>query len=225
METPVERVVEEGRTLELHQDGAEHEVRLDGRRVMATASRRAETTLAELALSPWHGRDDLTVLVAGLGMGHLVRAVLDAPGARVTRVDVVEVSPAIRRWNEELFAHRETLRDPRVAVHGGELDAFLAMPRRDPLPREGWFAIVMDLDEHPTWHMRPGNPLFYTDAGLDRLIGALRPGGVLALWTTERDDALDRRLRARLQHVNRVGVPTDAGLDYVYRGRRPPRLN
>src|SRR5215208_6486348 len=106
MPTPVETVVEEGRTLELMQDGAEHEVHVDGRRVMAASARRAETTLAELAISPWTGRDDVTVLVAGLGMGHLVRAVLDAPGAHVTRVDVVEVSPAIRRWNAELFAHR-----------------------------------------------------------------------------------------------------------------------
>jgi spermidine synthase len=225
MRTPVETVVEEGRTVELYQDGAEHEVVVDGRRVMAASARRAEATLAELAISPWTGRDDVSVLVAGLGMGHLVRAVLDAPGAQVTRVDVVEVSPAIRRWNQELFAHRETLRDPRVAVHGGELGAFLAAPRREPLPADGWFALILDLDEHPGWHARPGNPLYYVDEGLDRLTGALRPGGVLALWTTQRDDALDRRLRARLTQVNRVGVPTDAGLDYVYRGRRPPRRN
>lgn len=221
MPTPVETVVEDGRTVELYQDGDQFEVTVDGRRVMASAA----ATLAELAVSPWHGRDDVSVLVGGLGMGHLVRAVLDAPGAAVVRVDVVEASAAIRRWNQELFAHRSTLADPRVAVHDGELTAFVRAPRQPPLPPDGWFALILDLDEHPAWYARTGNPFLYTDEGLDTLVAALRPGGVLALWTAQRDDALDRRLRARLQQVNRVGVPTDAGLDYVYRGRRPPRRN
>lgn len=225
MKTPVETVVEEGRTLELFQDGGDFEVVIDGRRAMASRERRAESNLAELAISPWAGRDDVSVLVAGLGMGHLVRAVLDAPGAAIVRVDVVEASPAIHRWNAELFAHRASLSDPRVSVHEGELGAFVRAPRLPPLPPDGWFALIVDVDEHPTHHARTGNPFFYTDEGLQLLISALRPGGVLALWTTQRDDALERRLRAQLQHVNRVATPTDLGLDYIYRGRRPPRRN
>ena len=68
---------------------------------------------------------------------------------------------------------------------------------------------------------------FYTDEGVTRLATVLRPGGVVALWSPEREPELMQRLHALLSHVAEVVVPVEvdgvASLDYVYRARCPPR--
>lgn len=221
--------VEEGRSVELVQRGEAWEVRVEGRTAFASDARRSEQSLAELALGLWRGRDDISVLLAGLAMGHALRAVLSEHG--VCRVDVVEVSPAVIEWEEKYFSELTggAARDPRVRVHQAELGAFLRRERTPAsgLPPDGWFACILDLDEWPTQVTRPGNEAFYAAEGLQRLEGALRPGGVLGVWTTRKELELMKRLSARLQDVSQVAIPVDvagaASLDYVYRGRRRPR--
>jgi spermidine synthase len=207
--------LEDGTRVELAREDGELELAIDGHVVATSRSPGVAETLAELAVGPWAGRDDVSVLLAGLGLGHTLRALLARPG--VVRVDVVEVSPAV------IASSPDGAGDPRVRVHQGELTAFAAGPRLPDEPADGWFVAVLDVDEYPTWVARPGNRALYTDEGIRLLEGALRPGGVLAIWTTERDDALQKRLHAKLQQVSRVTVPVDDGLRYVYRGRRAPR--
>jgi spermidine synthase len=225
----VDSRVEDGKKIELWQRGEAWEVRVDGRTAFASDARRSEQSLAELALGLWRGRDDISVLLGGLGMGYALRAVLATYG--VCRVDVVEVSPAVIEWEEKYFCDLNggSARDPRVRVHQAELGEFLAR-RRTPesgLPPDGWFACILDLDEWPTQVTRPGNEKFYAAEGVERLEAALRPGGVLGVWTTQKDMDLIKRLSARLQDVSQVAIPVDvaggSGLDYVYRGRRRPR--
>lgn len=226
----IERAVEEGGvTLELRRRGDAYDVFCGGRRLIASDARRSERSLAELALAPWRGRDDVTVLVAGLGMGFLLRAILDLPG--VARVDVVEASPSIVAWEARYFAalNGDAVRDPRVHVHAMELSAFLKALRLGGLPGappDGWMALVMDIDEGPAATTRAANASFYTEEGLERLEHALRPGGVLGLWSPAREPELVKRLGARFQNVAEIAVPVEIGdqaaLDYVYRGRRPP---
>jgi spermidine synthase len=232
----IERLVDEsGVTLELRRRGAAYDVLAEGRRVMVSDERRAERSLVELALAPLRDRDDVSVLLAGVGMGFTLRAVLDAPSVR--RVDVVEASDAILAWDTRYFAalNGDALKDRRVQLHRAELSGFLKQVRLGvarelppELAADGWLAIVLDVGEGPGAPGRPGNEQLYTDEGLQRLEAALRPGGVLALWSAERAPDLGRRMHARLQNVAEVAVPVDidgkTSLDYVYRGRRqaPP---
>ncbi len=144
------------------------------------------------------------------------------------RVDVVESSPAIIEWEKRYFAalNGDAGRDPRVHLHNVELGQFLAAERMQPTLPDGWFAVVLDLDEGPEQLTLPSNSAFYEEAGLMRLERVLRPGGVLALWTPQRDTALVKRLSSVLQNVAELAVPVDVAgqfsLDYVYRGRRHP---
>lgn len=182
----------------------------------------------ELALAPLGQRDDITVVLAGLGMGFTLRALLGAPG--VQRVDVVEASPAMIEWEARHFAalNGDALKDPRVELHATDLAAFCKSLRLGAadVPGDGWLALILDMDEGPTAPARAGNEAFYTDEGVDRLQTALRPGGVLALWSARREPELLQRLHARLKNVAEVVVPVELddqpSLDYVYRGRRPP---
>lgn len=225
----LDRRVEDGATVELVQRGEALDVLVDGRRLMRSDARRAEQQLVELALAPLGQRDDVTVVLAGLGMGFTLRALLDAPG--VQRVDVVESSRAVIEWEARHFAglNRDALKDPRVRLHAVDVAAFLkAVRTRDlaPPPGEGWLALILDTDEGPGVISRAGNDAFYGDEGIERLEAALRPGGVLALWSSRREPELLGRLHARLKNVAEVVVPVEvderASLDYVYRGRRPP---
>jgi spermidine synthase len=226
----IDRRVEDGATVELVQRGEAFDVLVDGRRVMRSDARRAEKQLVELALAPLGQRDDITVVLAGLGMGFTLRALLDAPG--VMRVDVVEASPAVLEWEARHFAglNGDALKDPRVRLHAVDLAAFYKGLRTKTveLPAgDGWLAVVLDMDEGPQQTSRAGNSAFYDDDGIERLETALRPGGVLALWSAAREPELLQRMHARMKNVAEIVVPVDlddgkSNLDYVYRGRRPP---
>jgi spermidine synthase len=230
------RVEDDGVTIELFRRGNEYEVWRDGRRVIASDARRSEQSLVELAVAPLRGRDDVNLLVAGLGMGFSLRAALDAPGVKVLRVDVIERSQAIIDWNEQHFAqlNSDAGKDPRVKVHHADLATFAKQVRLgagDDLPPQdggGWFAVVLDVDEGPSGLWRAENAGIYDEEGVARLEGLLRPGGVLALWSAQREPDLHKRMHARLTNVAEMVVPVEingqSNLDYIYRGRRaaPP---
>ena len=104
----IERHEEGGRALELLRRGEAYEVRVDGRTICATDQPRNEASFVELALAPLRTRDDVTVIVAGLGTGRTLRAVLDTAG--VKRVDVVEgrvQQSAARRRTDATTERRE----------------------------------------------------------------------------------------------------------------------
>jgi spermidine synthase len=213
---------EEGVRVELlARDGA-FDVEIGGRVVIATDRQHANQAFAELALALWAGRDDVSVLLGGLGSGLLLKEVLAGPG--VVRVDVVEASASVIAWEREHFAalNGGASADPRVRVHHGELGAFLQAPHPEG-PEDGWSALLLDTDEAPELLSRPGNAVFYADDGLPLLAEPLRGGGAVSLWTTNKDDELYKRMHRRFQNAARIGAAGDQGLVYVYRGRRGPR--
>jgi hypothetical protein len=220
----------DGRQLLLRRAAGGFEIVSDGRVVMQSALRRSERELVNLGMVPLRDRNDITVLVAGLGMGYLLAAVLESP--RVIRVDVVEHCPAIIEWNRNHLStlHREPpLADARVHVHQMGLLAYLRAMRYGTLPDVkleggGYLALLADLDDGPSALSRPRNEDLYDDDGLSDLEFGLRPGGVLALWSAQREQALLGRLNGRFQNLAEIAVPVDvpghAGLDYIYRGRK-----
>ena len=145
--------VEDGVKLELVQRGEALDVLVDGRRVMRSDARRAEKQLVELALAPLGQRDDITVVLAGLGMGFTLRALLDAPG--VERVDVVEASRAVARVGGAPFRRAQRRRaegSAREAARDGSGGLLEVAAHRAPSSRrvgDGWLALVLDMDEGP----------------------------------------------------------------------------
>jgi spermidine synthase len=222
------KVTPDGHEIVLRKRGGEYEIVFDGHFLMASDCRRSERELAQLAMAPLTQRDDVTILVAGLGMGHTLRAALDSPG--VVRVDVVEIAEAVVEWNQAHFGglNGQALSDPRVHLHRAELSAFLKQQRYTPIEavKEGWMALLLDVDNGPSWPTRPQNAALYSDEGLEKLAQAIRPGGVLAVWSAQRELEFIKRMSARFVNVAEMAVPVEVGgkpsLDYVYRGRRAP---
>jgi spermidine synthase len=179
-------------TMELYQraDSDEYAIHVDGRPLMNNKVHGSEDALAELACERMGKRADPRVLVGGLGMGFTLAAVLRAVAA-AAQVVVAEVVPAIVEWNQGPAgaASGHPLKDARTAVFAGDVaDAF-----RDQ--QQTWDAILLDVDNGPTGLTLSSNNWLYCWEGLAAAHRALRPDGVLGVWSAADDRAFTRRLQ------------------------------
>lgn len=194
-----------GGELRLMRRGAEYSIMAGATELMNSRLSGSEQALATLACAAIAGRPAPHVLIGGLGMGFTLRAALDAlgPDARVT---VAELVPAVTAWARgplaEVFAG--CLDDPRADLRVSDVRALIAAGRGD------YDAILLDVDNGPAGLTRGANDGLYGDAGLGEARRALRPGGVLAVWSAARDERFTDRLRRGGFTVQQHGVRAGA---------------
>lgn len=180
----------DGGELKLARRGDEFSIRLAGSELMNSRLTGSEEALAKLACARIAGRSAPHVLIGGLGMGFTLRAALGALGSDA-KVVVAELLPAIVTWARgpmaDLFAG--SLDDPRVAVEVTDV-ARLVHARSSR-----WDAILLDVDNGPEGLTQAANDGLYGAQGLAAARRALKPGGVLAVWSEKPDDAFVRRLK------------------------------
>jgi len=184
----------EGR-LELRRRGAaETVITVGGRVLMNGAAHRSETALAELACRAIATRPRPRVLLGGLGLGYTLRAALDSL-PRAASVTVVEIEPVIVAWGRGPLAELtgRAMEDRRVAIEIGDVAAAIAGAAAGGA---GFDAILLDLYEGPRTPAQGRDDPLYGRAALARARAALTPGGVLAVWSEDRDDAFEARLAA-----------------------------
>jgi spermidine synthase len=195
-----------GGELRLMRRGGEFSIRLGGNELMNSRLFGSEEALARLAIERLGRRPRPQVLIGGLGMGFTLRAALAALGPEA-RVVIAELVPAVVAWARgplaEIFAG--SLEDPRVAVHEGDVGALIRSP---PRPFD---AILLDVDNGPEGLTVAANDSLYGHAGLGAAQAALRPGGVLAVWSAHPDQAFAARLRRIGFNVEEVRVRARAG--------------
>jgi hypothetical protein len=174
---------------------AHHEVWLGNVRLLSSAALQTEREFGQLvkALVPAAGR----VLVGGLGFGMTVRGVLDGfdPGPVPEVVVAEKLSTVIEITREHLSqVAGDVLADGRVRVVQEDVWATLeAAP-------DSYDAVLLDVDNGPNWASFRSNERLYAEVGLSRAIAALRPGGILAVWSGyEKDGFLGRLNRAGLE--------------------------
>lgn len=190
------------------------EMILNGRLLMDSADGSSEEALAETGLRRCARDGALRVLVGGLGFGFTVRAVLR--DARVAAVDVVELEPALAELLAAPGIAEEIgpldLRDPRVRLEVGDVRERIA------LAEGAWDCILLDVDNGPESPSAVGNEALYTEAGLCACRRALRPGGSLAIWSSEPAPRCRARLAAVFGDVEERLVPVARdGRALVYR--------
>lgn len=149
----------------------------------------SEIALAELACDRLRGRRNCRVLIGGYGMGFTLRAALAGLG-RDARVIVAELVPAVVTWARGPMAELTggSLNDPRVTIRDGDVWDVIAAERA------GFDAILLDVDNGPDGLSQSVNDRLYALRGLQAARRALRPGGLLAVWSAAPSAAFTARL-------------------------------
>lgn len=156
--------------------------------LMSSRQSGSEEAMARIAAERLAGRARPKLLIGGLGMGFTLRAALAGFGPDAEIV-VAELVPEIAgAWARGPLAevHGAGLDDPRLSLVVGDVGAVMARDRFD--------AILLDVDNGPEGLSRPGNDALYSHAGIARAKAALKPGGMLAVWSVAPDPAFTRRL-------------------------------
>ena len=186
----IDTASDRGTTLRLYQRGEEYSIRVDRQgELMNSRLHNSEDALAELACEHITGRDAPQLLVGGLGMGFTLAAALShtSPSARIT---VSELMPAVVRWNREHLGSIAgfPLDDERVQVI--EQDVGKVMQQH----QNGFDAIMLDVDNGPDGFTRDDNDALYGLRGLNHAYNALKPGGVITVWSAFTDTAFTQRM-------------------------------
>lgn len=196
-----------GGELRLKRRGDEFSIMLGTNELMNSRLSGSEEALATLAAERLAGTSAPRVLIGGLGMGFTLRAALRAFPASGT-IEVVELVPNVVAW----------ARGPMAALFGGSLDEpRVTVTVADVAEvigggRERYDAILLDVDNGPEGLTVPENDRLYGDSGLALAQAALKPGGLLGVWS----QGPDRRFTQRLQ---RTGLAVEEHAVAAGRGR------
>ena len=161
--------------------------------LMGTRMQFSEEQLAQLTLARLDAAKP-RLLIGGYGMGFTYRAALEhlPEGGKIV---VAEIVPEILEWAEGPLAHLsgDSLNDPRGDVVLCDVAALIDDANDGTC--EKFDAILLDVDNGPDGIVRDGNDRLYTRTGLAKAREALRPGGILAVWSAANDHKFTRRLK------------------------------
>ena len=190
-----------GPPLRLVRHGSDFIIMLDRNELMSTRMSGSEKALGVMTCERLRHPGSARLLIGGYGMGFTLRAVLQAvgPGAHIT---VAELVPGIIEWARGPMAAmtQDCLEDPRVEIRIEDVARLIEAGR------SSYDAILLDVDNGPDGLTRPANDGLYSARGLANARAALRPGGVLAIWSAGADAAFTRRLKQAGFAVDEVRV-------------------
>jgi spermidine synthase len=187
--------------LRLYKRGEEFSIRVENCELMNSRVHGSEDALGELACARIADHPRPRVLIGGLGMGYTLSAALHGLSAE-GQVVVAELVPAVVAWNRgplgNLAGH--PLQDDRVTVREIDVARIIQAEQR------AYDAILLDVDNSPKGLTSKGNDWLYGLSGLRAAFAALRPGGVLAVWSAGPDQSFTQRLQKVGFRVDEVRV-------------------
>lgn len=179
-----------GDEMTLTRHGSEYVISASGQPLMSSRMHGSEEALATFGCARARTLEAPVCLIGGLGMGFTLRAALDLLPPDAT-VIVAELVSALVDWNRGDLGPlaRHPLRDRRVAVEVSDVAFTLesSTARFD--------AVLLDVDNGPAAFTAPHNASLYDDRGIAAARAALKPDGVLAVWSAREDRRFEQRLR------------------------------
>ncbi len=190
-----------GGELRLMQRGNEFSIMLGQNELMSSRLSGSEEALTTLACRQLQAKTDPRLLIGGLGMGFTLRAALAVLGPQA-RIVVAELVPAVVRWARGPMAllFGDSLTDPRVDVRETDVSDIIANGK------SAFDAILLDVDNGPEGLTRKSNSLLYDAGGLIAAKAALKPGGVLSVWSSFPDPRFTKRLNDAGFEVNEISL-------------------
>jgi len=209
----------DGEPLEFAFEGGRYVLRVGGAVLMTSATHASEQAMAEFAAKRLEGVSGPRVLVGGLGMGFTLRAALDAFGEDA-EVTVAELLAPLVRYNRGELGElaQRPLDDARVTLYRGDV--------RERISRGDWDAILLDVDNGPDAFTLRDNASLYGVRGSRKIVKALRPGGVLVVWSAYPSPDYERSLRragleVKVERVRARGKARKGGLHVLFVAQKP----
>jgi len=199
-------VLPDGGELRLLKRGAEYSIMTGATELMNSRLSGSEQALATLTCARLADRTAPRLLIGGFGMGFTLRAALQHLGPEA-KVMVGELSPSVIAWARGPMAHLsgQCLNDARVTIREGDVGELI----RDTSAT--FDAILLDVDNGPDGLSRAANDRLYDAQGLSAARRALRPGGILAVWSAAPSTAFVQRLRRAGFGVEELRVRATGG--------------
>jgi spermidine synthase len=190
-----------GEELRLFRRGGDYMIVLDRNELMSSRMSGSEEALATLTIARLRGRAAPHLLIGGYGMGFTLRAALAAL-PQDARITVAELVPEIIEWARGPMAALAAgcLDDKRVAVDIADVGALIGQASGT------YDAILLDVDNGPDGLVRRANDGLYSRSGLAAAKTALKPGGILAIWSAAPDKPFARALADAGFAVDEVAV-------------------
>ena len=191
--------------LRLMRRGDEFSMMLGQNELMNSRLSGSEAALATLACKRIELVRRPHLLIGGLGMGFTLRAALAVLGSDA-RIVVAELVPAVIAWARGPMAgiFGDSLSDPRASIREADVVDLVQSHR------SAFDAILLDVDNGPEALIRKANDALYDLKGLKAIHRALRPRGVLAIWSSGPNAAFSKRLRDAGFDVNEVAIRATA---------------
>lgn len=180
----------EAHDMKLYRRGDEYSIKTGYSELMNSRMHSSEDVLAELGCKPFRNKEDAHILIGGLGMGYTLAEALRHlhPQAKIT---VAELVPAVITWNQSHLAHLagKPLADKRVQVYAGDVGKLIRSSK------ETFDAILLDVDNGPEGLTRQENGALYSPNGLKAAMSALKPRGVLGVWSAFPEPRFTKRMK------------------------------
>ncbi|MFT4796828.1 MAG: spermidine synthase [Candidatus Azotimanducaceae bacterium] len=181
-----------GGELRLFQRDNEFAIRIAGGQgdLMNSRTHGSEDALGTLACEPFQNKPGAKILVGGLGMGFTLATALQSlrPDAQVI---VAELVPGVVQWNIDLVGGcaGNPLDDDRVQVRDADVGELINRATKT------YDAILLDVDNGPEGLTHIQNDNLYSPEGLQAAYSALRPAGILAVWSATSAPKFKTQLR------------------------------
>jgi spermidine synthase len=187
--------------LRLMRRGDEFSMMLGQNELMNSRLSGSEEALATLACRRIEAVKRPHLLIGGLGMGFTLRAALAVLGSDA-RIVVAELVPAVIAWARGPMAgiFGDSLSDPRADVREADVVDVVRSHQ------SAFDAILLDVDNGPEGLIRKANDALYDLKGLKAIRRALKPRGVLAVWSSGPNASFSKRLRDAGFDVSEVAV-------------------
>ena len=180
----------------LYQRDTEYSIRVNGHELMNSRMFGSEMMLAELSCPEIADRKNANVLIGGLGMGYTLSAALRLLHSD-TDVLLAELVPSVVEWNKNVLGSLagDPLKDSRVTV---VIEDVINIINNNT---SAFDAILLDVDNGPDSLTQDGNDELYSTSGVSMIHRALRPGGVVAVWSSSPDTGFIQRLNRSTFHI------------------------
>ena len=196
-----------GGQLHLVRHDEQFEIIFGDEQLMSSWDSRSEEALATIVCERLGSRAE-RILIGGLGMGFTLASAIASLPAQ-TEIVVAELVPKVVEWASGLLApvFGNSLADSRVTIRLRDVHDVIVEDV------ETYDAILLDVDNGPDGLIHLANERLYCNWGLRAAYAALRPGGILAVWSAYPDRHFFKRLTDAGFEVEERVIPSQSQVD------------